>query len=65
MAHPAANYLQTSSEKQAFFTEKMVEVGNMHNPGDLDMMTSLDERAQLADALAAGVLRFLAGEEPG
>jgi len=23
MAHPAANYLQTSSEKQAFFTEKM------------------------------------------
>ena len=43
----------------------MVEVGNMHNPGDLDMMTSLDERSQLADALAAGVLRFLAGEEPG
>jgi len=43
----------------------MVEVGNMHNPGDLDTMTSLDERGRLADALAAGVLRFLAGEGPG
>ena len=43
----------------------MVEVGNMHNPDDLDTMTSLDERERLADALAAGVLRFLAGEGPG
>ena len=37
----------------------MVEVGNMHNAGDLSMMSTPEGKARLADALAAGILTYV------
>ena len=42
----------------------MVEVGNMRNAGDAEILSTAAGRIRLADALAAGVERFLA-DQPG